>query len=29
LSREPICMGMIVRKSECFFNTERDKFTLK
>lgn len=28
LSRESICMGMIVRKSECFFNTERDKFTL-
>lgn len=28
LSRESICMGMIVKKSECFFNTERDKFTL-
>ncbi len=27
-SREPICMSMIVKKSECFFNTERDKFTL-
>lgn len=27
LSREPICMDMIVRKKDCYFNTLRDKFT--
>ncbi|ECC8734976.1 TPA: T3SS effector NleG family protein [Salmonella bongori] len=29
LSQEPIRGDMIVRKSECFFNTERDCFTLR
>lgn len=29
LSLEPIRSDMIVRKSECYFNTERDCFTLR
>ncbi|ASG55195.1 T3SS effector NleG family protein [Salmonella bongori] len=29
LSQEPIRSDMIVRKSECYFNTERDCFTLR
>ncbi|ASQ25770.1 type III secretion system effector protein [Salmonella enterica subsp. enterica serovar Paratyphi B] len=29
LSREKIHIDMIVRKSECFFNTERENFTLR
>ncbi|EHM2232139.1 T3SS effector NleG family protein [Salmonella bongori] len=29
LSQEPIRGNMIIRKSECFFNTERGCFTLK
>ncbi|EQC2934906.1 T3SS effector NleG family protein [Salmonella bongori] len=29
LSQEPIRGNMIVRKSECYFNTERENFTLR